>query len=268
MASLSSGFSKFFQKNFVPLRSPFPLPRSRRKNLTQSRRETRRNGGESNNCPPRKRRGEKKITVPLDKGERARKLCPAKRRGKGVPAAPQKKSPAMFFGRRPPSNQRRATPYVPAITPNSLSEGLREPSAGHRPASPPKKILTLFQGCKPCGLQHGATPREPSNPHRHACKAVRVPASLASPANQNNRTTVPLDKGERARKLCSAKRSGKGVPAAFPPRPQKIPSHCSKAVSLADYSTGQRPVNTPAHTDMPVRLSESRLPALRPRIKN
>ena len=95
----------------------------------------------------------------------------------------------MSFGRRPSSNQRRATPYVPAIAPNSLSEGLHEPA--RRRAFPPR-----------------------------FCRFFR-----------------------------------------------KISSHSPKAESLAEQSTGQRPVFHNAKRDMPVRLSESRLPALRPRIK-
>ena len=174
------------------------------------------------------------ITVPLDKGERARKLCFAKRRGKGVldagksHAEPRRKrgesnscllenvagkaragraspprsrripfkksSPANFFGRRPPLNQRRATPYVPAVAPNSLSEGLHEPSAGQRPASPQKTFPQSPKAESLAEQSTGQRPVFPSTQFRHGCKPVRVPASRTPPANQNK--TVPLETAE------------------------------------------------------------------------
>ena len=102
---------------------------------------------------------ETKKTVPLEKGERARKLCSAKRSGKGVPAAVSSKKSSCTLPRL-------------------------------------KALQSTARGNAPCSLQ------------RNSDMAVSLSESC-------RKITVPLDKGERARKLCSAKRSGKGVLSAL-----------------------------------------------------
>ena len=109
------------------------------------------------------------ITVPLDKGERARKLCSAKRSGKGVP----EKIPALSAGCRPAKSKARGN----------------APCFGTHKKDMPVR-LSEFR------LSHSACELEPAALH-------------------GDEITVPLDKGERARKLCSAKRSGKGVLSAL-----------------------------------------------------
>ena len=131
------------------------------------------------------------MTVPLDKGERAR-ACAGREsppRSRRVPAVPSKNFPANRFGRRPPLNQRRATPYVPVIAPNSLSEGLHEPLPGNARRHAHTHTHISSHCSKAESLADYSTGQRPvshSTPHRHACKAVRVLPLPTPPANQNN----------------------------------------------------------------------------------
>ena len=130
-----------------------------------------------------------------------------------APVVPSKKSPALFFGRRPPLNQRRATPYVPANPripcPRDFMKS--QPGNARRRAFPPRfcrlfrKSLRTVPRLK--ALQITARGVAPCS---HATR-TDMPVRLSEP---RRKITVPLDKGERARKLCSAKRRGKGVAAA------------------------------------------------------
>ena len=110
-----------------------------------------------------------KITVPLDKGERARKLCSAKRSGKGVP----EKIPASSAGCRPAKSKARGNAPCFGTHKKDMTVRLSE-------------FRLSYFACEP------------------------EPAAL-----HGTKITVPLEKGERARKLCSAKRSGKGVLSAL-----------------------------------------------------
>ena len=180
--------------------------------------------------PPRPPR-EKKLS-PLIRGSGPASFAPQSAAGRESPPrsrrALKKFSPAMFFGRRPSSNQRRATPYVSAIAPNSLSEGLHETPAGQRPASRvpaallssfPKNLLALFQGCKPCRAQHGATPRVPFNANQSClsdCQSRRV--------LRVKKKLSPLIRGSGPA-LCAGRES-------FPPYPFRTSSIPSLPISL------------------------------------
>ena len=143
-------------------------------------------------------------TVPLDKGERARACAGRESLKNPMHCSLAEGLPQISVGQRPTSRGSKQT----------LSEGLHEPSAGQRPASRvPAALLSSF----------------PKNPSRTVprLKALQITARGVAPCSHATRTdmpvrlseprrkiTVPLDKGERARKLCTAKRRGKGVAAA------------------------------------------------------
>ena len=149
-----------------------------------------------------------KITVPLEKGERARKLCSAKRRGKGVPAAfpsyPFRTSsiPSLPISPHPYPSLRILTHPVkpsPSLPKNPFQS---VPVRLIRVNSPKTLLQKSLRALLLCGLKSSPTPLQKKTP-------LRPPRSLREPPSK--KITVPLDKGERARKLCSAKRRGKGV---------------------------------------------------------
>ena len=168
------------------------------------------------------------------------------------PVAPSKKSSANCFGRRPSSNQRRATPCEPAIAPDSLSEGLHETppfprERVHRRDSGSLTGMSFFfhsftRGVAPCFILCGLSAR-----FRRA--AFKKKSLTAFKENYTPSKKIPriVPRPEALRI------TGLQFPSA----------NRNKAESLADYSTGQRPVFRKANSDMAVSLSETR--ALSPR---
>ena len=150
----------------------------------------------------------------------------SQKRSEHVPAGkthaePQKTQNGKIFKKKSPHCDRAARPPESPRTPRLRVKNSPEKSLQTSlPSEPPSKNFP--HSSKAESLADYSTGQRPVFIGNKTDMAVRLSEPRLPVPRPRNKKTVPLDKGERARKLCFAKRRGKGVlprriPSAIPP---------------------------------------------------